>query len=272
MKMPNSFMKIALTSMDIVWEDKSVNQEKCAELIKRASESGARLILFPEMTLTGFTMDVRGCGETEGRCQHCSTVAFFLEQSERYRMAVGFGYIHREDEKGTNHFVVADKGKIIADYTKIHPFSYGGEDRVYNSGSQLVSAELDGIRMGLFICYDLRFPEIFQVSSEDCEVLAVIANWPRERIHHWHCLLPARAIENQSVVLGVNRRGWGGGIEYVDSSEAYDCEGNRIPCQRITTKAGDDCLLCEIDVHRPWQLRREFPVKQDRRKKWYKSL
>ena len=126
--------------------------------------------------------------------------------------------------------------------------------------------------MGLFICYDLRFPEIFQAASEDCEVLAVIANWPRERIHHWHCLLPARAIENQSVVLGVNRRGRGGGIEYVDSSEAYDGEGNRIPCQRITTSAGDDCLLCEVDLQRPQELRSEFPVKQDRRKKWYKSL
>ncbi len=270
--MPEAFMKIALTSMDTAWENKSVNQEKCRELIKRASESGARLILFPEMTLTGFTMDVQGCGETEGRCRHCPTVAFFLEQSEQYGMAVGFGYIHREEERGTNHFVVADKGEILADYTKIHPFSYGGEDRVYIPGDRLVSAELDGIRMGLFICYDLRFPEIFQVSSEDCEVLAVIANWPRERIHHWRCLLPARAIENQSVVLGVNRRGWGGGIEYVDSSEAYDCEGNQIPCQRITTKAGDDCLLYEVDLQRTRQLRREFPVKQDRRKKWYKSL
>lgn len=265
-------MKIALTSMDTAWENKSVNQEKCAELIKRASESGARLILFPEMTLTGFSMDVQGCGETEGRRRHCPTVAFFLEQSEQYGMAVGFGYIHREEEKGTNHFVVADKGKILADYIKLHPFSYGGEDRVYIPGDRLVSAELDDIRIGLFICYDLRFPEIFQAASEDCEVLAVIANWPRERIYHWHCLLPARAIENQSVVLGVNRRGWGGGIEYVDSSEAYDCEGNRIPCQRITTEAGDDCLLCEVDLRRTRQLRREFPVKQDRRKKWYKSL
>lgn len=173
--MPDAFMKIALTSMDTAWENKSVNKKKCRELIKRASESGARLILFPEMTLTGFTMDVQGCGETGDQCRHCPTVAFFLEQSEQYGIAVGFGYIHREGEKGTNHFVVVDRGEILADYTKIHPFSYGGEDRVYIPGDQLVLAELEGIRMGLFICYDLRFSEIFQAASEDCEVLAVIA-------------------------------------------------------------------------------------------------
>lgn len=103
-------MKIALTSMDTAWENKSVNKKKCRELIKRASESGARLILFPEMTLTGFTMDVQGCGETGDQCRHCPTVAFFLEQSEQYGIAVGFGYIHREGEKGTNHFVVVDRG------------------------------------------------------------------------------------------------------------------------------------------------------------------
>lgn len=265
-------MKIALTSMDIRWTEKSVNREKCAELIKRASDCGARLILFPEMTLTGFTMDIRQCGEAADEDGFTDTVAYFAEKSSEYELAVGFGYISNEGEKGKNHFVVVDNGRMIGDYEKIHPFTYGEESCFYEAGDKLVSVDIDGMGIGLFVCYDLRFPEIFQKSSEENQIMAVIANWPKDRISHWHCLLQARAIETQSVMLGVNRKGSGGGLEYEASSEVFDCLGCRMEGTQITTSYGDECILYEIDTKLPEKMRKEFPVKKDRRKEIYRTF
>lgn len=265
-------MKIALTNMDIRQTEPSVNREKCAELIKRASDFGARLILFPEMTLTGFTMDVRQFGEKADEHGLTETIAYFAEKSSEYEMAVGFGYISNENEKGKNHFVVVDSGRIIGDYEKMHPFTYGEESCFYEAGDKLVSVEIDDTGIGLFVCYDLRFPEIFQASSEQNQIMAVIANWPGERITHWHCLLQARAIETQSVVLGVNRKGRGGGLEYEASSEVFDCLGRRLDGTQIFTSFGDECILYEIDTKLPEKIRKEFPVKKDRRKNIYRTF
>lgn len=266
-------MKIALTSMDIRQAEKSVNRKKCAELIKRASDSGARLILFPEMTLTGFTMDVKQFGEAEDKSGMTETVAYFAAKSEEYRMAVGFGYIGNEGGRGKNHFVVVDQGRMIGDYEKMHPFTYGEESCFYEAGDQLVSVDIDGIKIGLFVCYDLRFPEIFQKSSEQNQIMAVIANWPKERIMHWHCLLQARAIETQSVMLGVNRKGNGGGLEYVASSEAFDCLGYRMEAKETgITCFDDESMVFEIDLKLPKKVRNEFPVKKDRRKNIYRTF
>lgn len=267
-------MKIALTSMDIQWEDKSVNREKCEELIKRASDSGARLILFPEMTLTGFTMNIETCGEAPAADVFSETTQFFLEKSREYDMAVGFGYITREEHaaKGKNHFAICDRGKLLGDYEKIHPFSYGKEKLFYEGGNQLASVDIDGMKLGMFICYDLRFLEIFQKSSEENLVIAIIANWPKRRVGHWKCLLQARAIENQSVILGVNRKGSGDGLEYEESTMAFDCDGEQMAVETIVTSYGDECLLCDVDTKEILEKRKEFPVKQDRKKQLYKSF
>ncbi|MCM1245102.1 MAG: carbon-nitrogen family hydrolase [Roseburia sp.] len=265
-------MKIALTSMDIRYEDKSVNRKKCVELIKRASDFGARLILFPEMTLTGFTMEVGQCGETAEEHGLPETVSYFAEKSSEYGMAVGFGYIENRRGMGRNHFVVVDNGRIIGDYEKMHPFTYGEEAHFYEAGDKLASVEIDGVKFGLFVCYDLRFPEIFQKSSEENDVLAVIANWPKDRVAHWHCLLQARAVETQSVMLGVNRKGSGGGLEYEASSEAFDCLGHRLEGTQITTSFKDECILYEIDPELSQKVRNGFPVKKDRRKEIYRTF
>ena len=166
-------MKIALTNMDIIREDKSVNRDKCLELIKRASECGARLILFPEMTLTGFTMNPQKYGEKAG--EDSETVKFFEHLSKEYAIAIGFGYIEKGKKDGfaKNHMAVVDAGKILGDYTKIHPFSYGEENEHYCGGDRLVTVSIDGVTFGLSICYDLRFPELYQ-AMRSCDAIAVI--------------------------------------------------------------------------------------------------
>ena len=265
-------MKIALTNMDIIWEDKSVNRDKCLALIKRASFCGARLLLFPEMTLTGFTMNPEVFGEKSGL--DSETVSFFLEMSKQFEMAVGFGYI----EKGTmpgdakNHFAVVDKGQLLGDYVKIHPFSYGEENKHYCGGNQLVHVNIDELTLGLFICYDLRFPEIFQAMRSTCQAMAVIANWPKNRRMHWDILLAARAVETQTDVLGVNRKGKAPGLTYEVSSQALDWNGEILSTSKEKTSFGDECLIMEMDINALQQWRQQFPAEKDRKPDFYKSL
>lgn len=167
-------MKIALTQMDISWEAKEENKRTCRRLIAAAKEKGAELIAFPEMTLTGFTMRPELFAEPE---ENSNTENFFLELSAEYKIAILFGRIEKRQDGYYNLLEIADQDRIILKYRKIHPFSYGGESMHYKSGSEIVTTVFHGAPIGAFICYDLRFPEIFQISSEHSEVLFVIANW-----------------------------------------------------------------------------------------------
>ena len=134
----------------------------------------------------------------------------------------------------------------------------------YKSGSEIVTTVFHGAPIGAFICYDLRFPEIFQISSERSEVLFVIANWPQERIGQWDILLNARAVENQAYVLGVNRTG---GLHYCASSVAYDPFGHR-----IAGGTEEEIVIAEITPGLAASYRKDFPVKQDRQRDLYERF
>lgn len=261
-------MKVALTCMDIEWENKPVNRDKCVELIKRASLCGARLILFPEMTLTGFTMNVEKCGEE----YPYESMDFFLELSNKYSIGIGFGYIEKVGLKGKNHFALVDQGTLLSDYVKIHPFSYGNEDEYYEAGTELVSGVCDDMNFGMFICYDLRFPEIFMESAKVNNVLAVIANWPQPRVKQWEALLVARAIETQSIVLGVNRMGDGGGLHYDKSTFAIDSYGEKITPVDEQKVGQDQVLIFELDLESASDNRSGFPVHKDRKPSLYQTF
>jgi omega-amidase len=96
---------------------------------------------------------------------------------------------------------------VIGRYAKIHTFSYAEEDRYYGRGTEIASCKITTKKLGLTICYDLRYPELFTCLSKDCSAIVNIANWPAERIEHWTALLRARAIENQLFIFGVKQTG-----------------------------------------------------------------
>ena len=251
-------MKIALTDMDIVWEDKEANKKKCAAMIEEAAGEKADMILFPEMTLTGFSMNVDKVADKDGE-----TMDFFTALAVEHEIVIGFGYASKPDDKGRNHFAVVDtKGSVLMDFVKLHPFTYGGEASVYMGGDKLGQFELpDQWRCAGFVCYDLRFPESFQ-KLPDTDAIFIIANWPESRIHQWYAMLQSRAIEMQSYVVGINRTGKGDGIRYTKSSAAYAPKGREIAA---TEKEGCQNRYIEID----WKTRRryveKFPVRRDRR-------
>lgn len=146
-------------------------------------------------------------------------------------------------------------GELELSYRKQKLFAYANEHGAYEPGSGPAIAMVRGVRLSLFICYDLRFPELFRAVAPDTDAILVIANWPSGRRPHWDALLPARAIENQCYVVGVNRTGDAGGLSYDGGSAAFDPWGERL----VPSGAGYVTLSAE----RVAEIRHRFPFLRD---------
>ena len=193
-------MKVALVSLNQSWENKAENKQKVGETLALIAEhcTNTDLVVYPEMTLTGFTMESQKVKEDELSSE---TITFFKEQAQKYKVSIAFGVVLSKGEKATNNLVVVSEQGVLATYAKIHPFSYAGEDNYYQAGDELKKLTIGGATIGLTICYDLRFPELYQAYSKDCYVILNIANWPERRVSHWRALNKARAIENQVFIV-----------------------------------------------------------------------
>ena len=256
-------MKAALCQFRIRFEDKELNLQRAGEMIEAAAKAQAKIIFFPEMSFTGFSMQVSVTGEADG-----GTILRMQQYARRYGIAVGFGWVKKNAKKGENHYTVVDEtGAVLADYIKIHPFSFSGENNYYEAGSRTAVFSYSGVRFALFICYDLRFPEIFRAVSDEAEVLVVAANWPKARITHWNKLLEARALENQSWVLGINCVGDQLNLHYCGSSRAVSPEGETTDC----LLEHEGIIYCEIRDEAA-RFRHSFPALQDRRNALYQKL
>ena len=261
-------MRVALGQLDMVWENKERSIQKAEPMIAQAAEGGCDVIIFPEMSFTGFSMNLAKIGE---RQEDSATKKKMKELAARYGIGIGFGWSAlggKPGEKGTNRFtIVGSKGEDVLEYVKLHPFTYGGESDFYEKGTEIVTAPFLGRTISLFICYDLRFPEIFQIAARKADVIFVIANWPGVRSAHWETLLRARAIENQAYVVGVNCVGERDGMGYTGESMAVDSIGNILG--KLSGKEG--VLICDLD-DRAWSLRGKFNTAKDRREEFYKDF
>jgi omega-amidase len=252
-------MNVALVSLDSLWEDKAGNLQLCRDRIRRAVALGADLVVFPEMVLTGFTMNVTSASEPPAGSP---TLQAFSAAAAEHAVNVAFGMVLDGEQRPRNTLVVMDReGRERARYAKLHPFTYGGEHVHYERGRDAVVVELAGVRFGLSICYDLRFPEMYAAVAQECDVFLVAASWPAVRIEHWLTLLQARAIEGQCCVLGVNRTGLdGSGVEHPPSSRAFGPAGERLEPVAVD----GDIELFAIDAGVVRRYRERFPVLPDR--------
>ena len=221
-------MKIGIVQFAPVWEDKTAN----IKIIER--------LIFPEMTLTGFTMN------SSENAEEIDGIGFkyFIELSTRIKTDVISGIIEKDRGKNYNSLIHFDsRGLIKAVYKKIHPFSLAKENDYYSGGKEGVITTHNLHSIGLSICYDLRFPELYRLYGKaETEILINIANWPEKRIMHWNHLLRARAIENQCFVFGVNRTGNDPYQEYPGNSAIYDPLGKEI------IAIGDEEGIFEVDI------------------------
>ena len=251
-------MRVAAVQHDIVWADREANFARLAPLISRAADEGARLAVLTEMFSTGFVVDRDDIGEPTGG----PSSSFLSDMAARHGIWVAGSCPETapDDPRPYNSLVVASPDGTQHRYSKIHPFTYGGEDRHFRPGSKHVTVDIEGTRTSLFVCYDLRFADEFWGLARDTDLYVVPANWPESRRTHWVSLLRARAIENQAYVVGVNRVGEGGGLSYCGDSRIIDPLGNE------TVAADGESIACaEVSPQNVAEVRARFPFLQDRR-------
>ena len=255
-------MKIAALQTDIVWQDPPANFEACRPLLGAAADSGARLIVLPEMFACGFSMDTASVAEPiDG-----PSVAFLRTEAAALDAWIGGSVPVRAPlaSKPQNTFVLAGPGGELHTYAKVHPFTFQGEHEHYDAGTELVTFAIEGVRISPLVCYDLRFADEFWQLAPDTDCYLVVANWPAARRMHWRVLLRARAIENQAFVVGVNRVGSGGpdgDLAYSGDSVILDPRGE------VLAEAASDgaTLLADVEPSVVEAARQAFPVLRDRR-------
>lgn len=256
-------MKVILCQTDIAWENKAANYEKARQLLGTTTVPADAMIVLPEMFATGFSMDVPAIHESQGG----PSEQFLAGLAVEHKSCVVGGVVNLgPDGRGRNQSVAfGPTGTLLARYSKIQPFSLGGETRCYSPGTEVVTFVWQGFQVSPFVCYDLRFPELFRAAvRKGAQVLVVIANWPVKRIGHWVTLLQARAIENQAYVVGVNRSGTDPGFTYTGRSLVVDPHGN------IIADAGEreGVVTVALDLETVINWRRDFPALQDIHPEW----
>lgn len=250
-------MKIGLAQLNPVWEDKEKNKTKIGDLLKDVDLTSVDLLVFPELTLTGFTMRSRSFAETESG----PSIDFFANLAISHKSHIIYGLIEESGKNYYNSLIhLNESGEVLAKYRKIHPFSFTGEDRFYAAGSEPITTELGGYKFGLSICYDLRFPELFRkFGQQRVAGIINIANWPVQRIDHWSSLLKARAIENLCFVIAVNRVGNDKSNKYNGLSSVYSPTGKPIAQISDTEKVE----VVDINLEDVAQTRKKFPFLED---------
>jgi predicted amidohydrolase len=255
---------VAGLQIDIAWQQPEVNFERAAELAERAVAAGARLLVLPEMFATGFAIrsDVAPTYADAAR-------EFLKELAARHAVWVLGGYAEPGSKGWANSCsLMAPDGGEVLHYHKIHPFSLAGEHQRYEGGESISTVWVDDVRVTPFICYDLRFPELFRTAAADTDLFVVVANWPRRRGHAWRTLLAARAIDGQAWVLGVNRVGDAEGVAHRGDSSLLDPMG-----ELVASLAGQSGVVVgEVDPRRVHEIRERFGFLADRRPDLYARL
>lgn len=259
-------MRLALAQTEPVWEEKEENWKRACAWLEKAKGNGADFVLFPEMSMTGFSMHPEKIGETRERPD---TLDFFREQALRYGLFIGVGYAEYREPKSFNRYgIISPKGELLTDYRKIHPFTFGTEAVHYAGGDEIVSCQVKDWTVSPFICYDLRFPEIFQIAAKKADLIVVPANWPEDRREHFMTLLRARAIETQCYVAGINRVGHARTLSYSGDSMIVD------PFGRVLAQGQreETLVTADLDLQALREYRKSFPARSDRKEDLYKRL
>lgn len=251
-------MELLGLQTDIVWHDSAANLAAVAVMLEEAHPAPGALAVLPEMCASGFTSDVipatAGTHETE------STLAAL---ARKYSIALMAGLAVKSGDCGANESITwGPDGRELARYRKLQPFKPAGEHVNYPAGDRVVTFEYGGFTIAPFICYDLRFPEIFRAAMDKgADLIAVVANWPSRRHQHWTTLLKARAIENQAAVIGVNRAGTDPEFTYTGGSLILG------PQAEVLVEASDSpgFIRAEISPELVGDWRAQFPALRDRR-------
>ena len=248
-------LKITLIQTSLFWENIESNLSLFDEKIDDIRDE-TDLIVLPEMFTTGFSMNAEKLAQDMGG----TSVKWLREKSRSRQTDITGSMIIRENGKYFNRLLWAKPDGTLSYYDKRHLFRMTGEEKVYSAGDQNITVELKRWRIRPFICYDLRFPCWTRNLNNSYDVAVFIANWPEKRTSHWKTLLPARAIENQCYVIGVNRVGEdGNGYYHSGDSSVIDPAGNIIFRQQDEESVYTASLSYQVLQ----EYRKSFPVWMD---------
>lgn len=249
-----TILKSVLVQAQLRWKEPQRNREHLEQLL-RSVPGDVDLAVLPETFTTGFLGDA----DLPEEGMDGPTVNWMRAlAAERSCGLAGSAVIMDEGRRYNRLLFVTPKGDVFH-YDKRHLFAFGGENRRYAAGRDRVIVDYLGWRINLQVCYDLRFPAWCR-TRDDYDLMLLVANWPSKRVHHWNLLLEARAIENQSWVIGVNRVGAdGNGMQYPGCSVVHDPLGERV------AHLGDkeETRRVDLDLAAVARIRSQFPFQAD---------
>ena len=252
-------MNVVAVQFDIRWEDKPANFERVRRLVREAHPERGSFVALPEMFATGFSMNTAAIAEDYGG----ETEAFLSGLAKDFGAYVlGGASMRGSDGKVRNKALLfSPTGTLAGFYAKMRPFSPGGESGHHTAGEKPMAFDCEGATVAPFVCYDLRFPELFRqvTAARRPELFVVIASWPDKRIAHWLRLLQARAIENQAYVIGVNRIGSDPFYNYPGRSVIVDFNGEIL----ADAGAAEGCIQARLELETLRQYRKGLPFLED---------
>jgi predicted amidohydrolase len=252
----------AAIQFTIALGDIDANLEKVCQGVERVAARGARLVVLPEMWSTGYAYkELRALSE-----RTVEVLAAVTDLSKKHGMVIVGSLPEPVGDKVANTAYILDNGRLLGSYRKLHLFSMMGEDRSLVAGDSFLVVDTSIGRLGTFICYDLRFPELARrLALEGAEIIAVPAEWPKPREEHWRTLLRARAIENQNFIVAANCCGIQGKLDFFGMSLIIGPKGE------LLAEGGYEAteLVAELDLSAMAEWRRQIPCFQDRRPEVY---
>ena len=259
--MSNS-VKAAAVQFNISLGEIGPNLSHVRNSLEKLALDGVQLAVLPEMWATGFAYKELNAlaGQTEGLVSELS------ELSAKYRMVIVGSLPEPHGGKVYNTAYVLDNGKLLGKYRKIHLFSLMQEDRSFDSGDSWLLVDSSVGKIGVFICYDLRFPELARrLAIEGAEILVVPGEWPKPRQEHWRTLMRARAIENQLFVVAANCCGVTGKLDFFGMSMIIDPKGE------LLAEAGYEPqnIVATLDFDAMTAWRQQIPCFNDRKPEFY---
>ena len=239
----------------IVWEKPAANLEYFDEQISKLP-STVDLVILPEMFTTGFSMNPISIAETmEG-----PSIKWMVTTAKTNRMALVGSVVIKENAKYFNRLFFIHPNGHIETYDKRHLFTLAKENDQYTSGEERLIVFYKGWRICPLICYDLRFP-VWSRNTNEYDLLVFVANWPSIRIHAWDTLLKARAIENMSYCIGVNRVGKDeNGYEYNGHTAIYNFLGEKLS---RTIEGKENILQCVVSKNELQKIRQKLNFLED---------
>ncbi len=248
-------LNITLIQAEILWEQIDKNLERLSTIIRHVNQE-TDIIILPEMFTTGFSMNPQSCYDTmDGKA-----IKWMEEVSKDCSSAVCGSFIVKEKDRFYNRLVFMQEDGHYVGYDKRHLFSLTGEDKSFTAGQKKVIIDYKGWKIMPLICYDLRFP-VWSRNRNEYDLLIYIANWPESRNQAWRSLLVARAIENQSYSVGVNRVGQDHNkTSYSGDSMVVDPTGTII-CQMFPYK--ESYKRVTLSYEKIVEYRKKFPFLSD---------